>query len=380
MSSRKLLVLVIALALASGASAHRLPSEVVRFPFGSRPLAVRLDWGLKEAAGRGYRSGFWEGYSIRRLMGKRSSIGSFSSDAAWEPTFEEVITGKKKGFPDSEGRESVRREALLVLEDMKKKGQPEEKVWKDVAVLSLYEGVEQKMPSRVEMSSLDLPFNFKGLPLLWLGGADDVESLAWLKTVYAGSRTDEAKKRVLAAVGMHQSPALALPILEAALDGRESVSLRKDAAFWMGQQDDPRACVILLRAARADRSIEVRKHAVFALSQVELESSVDGLIELARTADDGEVRKQAVFWLSEKASRKALATLEEIADRDPEPRVQEQALFALSQLPDQQGVSALIKVARTHPNPRLRKKAIFWLGECGDHRAVEVLIEIVKKN
>lgn len=380
MLPRKLCLYVLALTLAGSAAAGRLPREVVRFPSGVRPLAVRLDWGLKEAAGRGYRAGFWEGYSIRRLMGERSSIGTFNCGAGEETTLEEVISGKKKEFPALPGQEAARRQARRVLDEMNKKGEPEKKIWKDVAVLVRYDGTTHRPPSRVEMSNLDLHFDFQGLPLLWLGGAENEESLAWLKTIYAGSPTDEAKKHVLAAVGMHQSPSLVIPILEATLNGRESVSLRMDAAFWIGQQDDPRACAVLLMTARNDRSLEVRKSAVFAISQVELEASTDGLIDLARKADDREVRKEAVFWLAEKASKKALATLEDLAYRDPETGVQEQALFALSELQNGEGVSALIKVAKTHPNPRIRKKAIFWLGECGDPRAVETLVEIVKKN
>jgi hypothetical protein len=378
-ANRKLLGLIAALGLAAGAAAQ-LPREVVRCRLSGRPLSARLEWGFSESASRGYHSGFWVGYSIRRLMGERSSIGTFGTDGAGHQTLEEIIAGRTEEFPGYDGRYGVRRQARRVLEDIEKKGQPDKKVWKDVAVLSRWENPGERTPVRIDMSSLDLPFDFGGLPFIWLDGAEDGESLAWLKAALAGSRSEEAKKHVLAAVGMHQSPALVLPILEAALAGRESVSLRKDAAFWIGQQNDPRACAILAATARSDRSLEVRKHAVFALSQVDLEDSVDGLIALARTADEAEVRKQAVFWLAEKASKKALAALGEIADRDPETAVQEQALFALSEFHDKEAIGILIRVAKTHPNARLRKRAIFWLGESGDPRAVEALIEIVKKD
>ena len=380
MPTKKLCLLVLALGLAgSAAVAGRLPLEVVRFPSSGRPLAVRLDWGLKEAAGRGYRTGFWEGYSIRRLMGESSSIGTIFCGAVDEPTLEEVISGNRKEFPALSARAAARGEARRVLDGLDRKGEPEKKVWKDVAVLIRYDGADRGPASCVEMSSLDLPFDFKGLPLVWLGSAEDAESLAWLKTVLAGSRSEEAKKHVLAAVGMHQSTDLVIPILEAALTSREPDSLRKEAAFWIGQQNDPRACAILLRTAQTDRCLEVRKHAVFALSQVELEASVDGLIAVARTADNREVRKEAVFWLSEKASKKSLAAIEDLVYHDEETSIQEQALFALSELPNGEGVSPLIKVAKSHPNPHVRKKAIFWLGECGDSRAIEALVEIARK-
>ncbi len=95
MPANKLCLLVLTIGLAGGAAAGGLPREVVRYPSAGRPLAVRLEWGLKEAAGRGYRHGFWEGYSIRRLMGERSSIGTINTGAD-EPAIEEIISGKRK--------------------------------------------------------------------------------------------------------------------------------------------------------------------------------------------------------------------------------------------------------------------------------------------
>ncbi len=377
MPAQKLLILLITVGLAGGAAAaSRPPREVVRCPSGDLTLAARLDWGLKEASVRPYPAGYWEGYSIRRLMGEHSSIGSFNCGTADEPTLEELLTGKKKEFPALSTQQTARR----VLSEMGGKHEPESKVSKEVAILFRFDKGKQRVVSRVDMSNLDLSFDFEGLPLLWLGGAEEGESLTWLKSVFAAGPTEKVKKEVLAAVGIHQSPALVIPILKAVLKGREPVDVRKDAAFWIGQQPDPKSCEILLGTARSDPSLEVRKHAVFALSQVDLEASVDGLIALAKTADDLEVRKQAVFWLSEKASMKALATLTELAERDPEAKVQEQALFALSEFHDPEALDALIRVAQTHPNPQVRKRAIFLLGDSGDPRAVDALVAIIKKS
>lgn len=377
MPARKLLILLIAVSLAGGgAAASRPPREVVRCPSSGLTLAARLDWGLKEASVREYTAGYWGGYSIRRLMGEHSSIGSFNCGTADEPTLEEILTGKRKEFPALTTQQTARR----ALAEMSGKHELEAKVWKEVAILFRFDKGKQRVVSRVDMSNLDLSFDFEGLPLLWLGGAEEGESLAWLKSVFAASPTEKVKKEILAAVGIHQSPALVLPILGAVLRGRESVHVRKDAAFWIGEQPDPKACEILLAAARSDPSLEVRKHAVFALSQVDLEASVDGLIALARGADSVEVRKEAVFWLSEKASKKALATLTELAERDPETKVQEQALFALSEFHDPEALTALIRVAKTHPNPQVRKRAIFLLGDSGDPRAVDALVAIIKKS
>jgi hypothetical protein len=313
-------------------------------------------------------------------MGERSYIGSWNHDRSrsTEPTIEEVLSGKKRLEPLMPRAERLSRTAREILDDLEMDRAAEKKVWKDVAILLRYEGDGSKDPDKVEMSNFELNFDFQGLPLIWLGDASDDQSLTLLRGLYAGTKREETRKHVLAAVGIHNTPALVIPILESVLVSRDADELRKDAAFWIGQQDDPAALKVLRRAARTDRSCGVRKGAVFAISQVELEAAIDELIDLARTADNAGVRHEAVFWLGQRASKKAGAALVEFATKDGDSRVQEQAVFALSQLPENQGVEPLIKIARTHPNPHVRKKAVFWLGECHDPRALEALIAIIK--
>jgi len=380
MSGRKALGLGLFALMAAALAAHELPREVIRYPGTGTAIGPRLEWALHEAKTRRYGSGFRVGYGIRKLMGERSYIGSWNDDRlrSTEPTIEEVLTGKRRVEPLMPRAEWLSRTAREVLDDLEMDRTAEKKVWKDVAILLRYEGDGSADPEKVEMSNFELDFDFQGLPLLWLGDASDDQSLTLLRGLYAGAKREETKKHVLAAVGIHNTPALVIPILESVLVSRDADELRKDAAFWIGQQDDPAALKVLRRAARTDRSCEVRKGAVFAISQVELEAAVDELIDLARTAESEDVRHEAVFWLGQRASKKAGAALVDFATKDGDSRVQEQAVFALSQLPENQGVEPLIKIARTHPNPHVRKKAVFWLGECHDPRALEALIAIVK--
>jgi hypothetical protein len=381
MFCRKALGLGLFALMAAVLAAHELPREVLVHPRPGDVLGSRAEWALREAGAKGYKSGFWVGYDIRRLMGEHSFIGSWNDDhGSAGPTLEEILTGRKRPESLVPRAERLRRTAKEVLDDLENDWKPEKKVWKSVAILLRY-GVgtwSQAGPDKVEMSNFELNFDFQGLPLLWLGDASDDQSLTLLRGLYAGAKREETKKHVLAAVGVHNTPALVIPILESVLASRDADELRKDAAFWIGQQDDAAALKVLRQAARTDRSCEVQKGAVFAISQVELEAAVDELIDLARTAENENIRHEAVFWLGQRASKKAGAALIDFATKDGDSRVQEQAVFALSQLPENQGVEPLIKIARTHPNPHVRKKAVFWLGECHDPRALEALIAIVK--
>ena len=372
-----LALLFVSLAAAGLSGRDRLPREVVKCPRPEDALASRKDWALAEAARAGYQDGFWVGWSVRRLMDENSHIGSFSTGRPPDVTLEELLTGKKN-IAAPVDREIIRRTAREILDGLEKPAKEDRKVWKDIALLSRYGAGPRPALENIRMSDVRLEVNLDDRPLLWLGGASDGESIGNLKKTFDGAPAGKVKEHLVAAIGIHGSPDLVLPFLEAVLKGGEADAVRKDAAFWVSQQDAPSALAILLRAAKTDRSLEVRKSAVFGISQVERAESVDELIALAKGADSERVRKEAVFWLGQKASKKAGEALVGFVYDDKDLKVREQAVFALSQLPDNQGVEPLIKIARTHPDPRVRKKAVFWLGECDDPRALATLVEIVK--
>lgn len=373
--------LVIAAAGIVGAPRHgptRPPSEVVRPPDGSAPLQARFDWALGRPAPSGAAKAFWIGYSVEKLMSERSFIGSYDSrKLGRELSVADILAGRKT--PAAAGATGdVRSAAKAVLDDLEARGKPERKVLKELGFFFKYEAGAKPVLVEVGLANLDSWFDFEAVPLFWLGKGEAGESIPLVERLYARAGNDEAREGLLAAAGCHDAPALAVPFLAKVLGGDGPEELRKNAAFWIGQQNDAKGLEILARAARADRSEEVREGAVFAISQVELPQAVDELIALARGADKSDVRKQAVFWIGQMASEKAGPALEEFARKDADIEIQEQAVFALSQLEGNQGVEPLIKLAKTHPDPRIRKKAIFWLGECDDPRALETLIAIIK--
>ncbi len=378
MGAKKALRAVLPLILAATLGGHELPREVVRHPRPGDALSARMEWARREARDRGYKTGFWAAYGISRMMEEHSHIGSFHPGSGENDlTLGEVISGKRLDRSAAASRD-IRATAREVLEGLERKAGPAKTIRKDVALLFRFNGAGRPGPEAVEISDLDCDFDLKGLPLVWLGGAPDNESLALIRGLYDAGGGEELRKDLIVAAGIHGAPALVIPFLEAVLKSRENDEVRKDAAFWIGQQGGPAALKILRAAALADPSAEVREGAVFGLSQIELEAAVDELIELARTAGNAEVRHEAVFWLGQRASRKAEAALVGFVDKNPDPEVQEQAVFALSELPDDQGVEPLIRIARTHPNPHIRAKAIFWLGECRDPRALDAIVAIVK--
>lgn len=58
--------------------------------------------------------------------------------------------------------------------------------------------------------------------------------------------------------------------------------------------------------------LEVRKQAVFALSQIRSDATIDALIDIARTNREPEIRRNAIFWLGQSDSPRAITFFEEI--------------------------------------------------------------------
>ncbi len=368
-----------ALAGATVAAPHndvRPPSQVINGAGEPGALTAKVAWARAQAVKSSPGRAYWVGYFIERLQGEHSTIGSCWGDGRARLTVSEVLAGKTR--PEQAGAGDIRKDAAAALEHLEKKGQPEKQVLKELGFFLKYEPGRPEALSRVEMSNLDLSFDFEGLPLYWLGRAPEDQSLALVRDVYGRENGEEARNGLVTAAGCHGSPTLVLPFLKSVLSGPGSDELRKDAAFWIGQQNDPESLRVLSQAARKDRSEDVREGAVFAISEIELPAAVDELIALAKGADKHDVRKQAVFWLSQIATKRSGPVLEGIAENDPDLEIQEQAVFALSELPGDEGLDALIRLAKTHKDARIRKKAVFWLGESDNPKALEAIVAIIK--
>ena len=383
-------ILAVLAALAAGAGlaaaaehgSNRPPSAVVRpdatgAAAGRPALEGNIAWALGQAPKAAPGRAFWVGYSIDRLQGEHSHIGSFRSGSAGRDlTVAEILAGRRPRKPrQARARSSGKRRGRRSM--ISRAGQAREEGRQRARLLPQYEPGKTPVLSQARPGNLELAFDFEGLTLFWLGKVPEDMSLALVERLYkppAMTTSGKTSSRWRAVTGLRRRHSR--PRGDPGSDASDE--LRKNAAFWIGQQNDAEGLKLLAKTARQDRSEEVREGAVFAISQIELPAAVDEIIALARSAEQRDVRKQAVFWLGQMASEKSGRALEEFARKDADTEIQEQAVFALSQLPENQGVDALIKLAKTHPDPRIRKKAVFWLGECDDPRALETLIGIVK--
>lgn len=347
-------------------------------------LARRWDWAVRMAGGGVFEKGGWIGYGITRLMGSNSHIGNFNSYPGVEQiTLESVILGRK---PDADAaisdEQRIENAVQLALREFEDEEVISSKVPKKVAILFRFQSprIRKDEVQAIKVSNLNLQVDLDDLPLIWLGQAENAQSLNFLEDLYEAAPSSRECKRLVMAIGVHDDKLQRLAILEKILKEDENYKVRKPAAFWLGQTDEPKALDILKRTIHSDPSDKVREHAVFAISRMELDGVTDELIEIARKGKDRKVREKAIFWLGQRASKRAEAAIQDIVYSGESTEIQKKAVFALTQLPDNRGLDRIIKIAKDHPNIKVRKHAIFWLGQNKDPQALEALIDIINND
>jgi hypothetical protein len=239
--------------------------------------------------------------------------------------------------------------------------------------------VQNGVVGKVRAFSEDCALDAGGLPFLFLTGVSPRESLDVLGglagSLAGGDRGEDQVGPVLAAIALHADPGADV-LLEKLMARGQPLELRKQAAFWLGNERGRRGFEIL-RGAISDPDADFRQHLTFCLSQSSAPDALPTLIRMAHHDPEGEVRGQALFWLAQKAGDRAAETIQDAIRDDPDEDVKERAVFALSQLRGDQAVTELIRVARTNRTPEVRKKAIFWLGQSRDPRALDFIEKIL---
>ena len=95
-------------------------------------------------------------------------------------------------------------------------------------------------------------------------------------------------------------------------DGRPQQTRRSAVFWLSQQAGDRITRELSDFVSDGDQDRELRKHAVFALSQRPRDESIPELMRIARNHRDPEIRRQAMFWLGQSNDPRAVALFEEI--------------------------------------------------------------------
>jgi len=255
--------------------------------------------------------------------------------------------------------------------------------------------------TRLHVGNAALPLRFGRGTLYWLGRSSDAASVSRLQALYAGNSA--FRRDFVTAVGTHLDADAAVPVLVDWLEAGDTLTIRREAASWLGRHGHPTgvqaleralredsstsvrssvaralarvaspdvAVAALLRAARNDENQSVRRSAVQALAEVEGDRGASALAELIENPPTGtpaSVRSDAVAQLGRQARsgptpRATVDMLSRISRDDADASVRMQAAQSLMQLPDVATVSFLADLANNHPDARIQQRAVQALG------------------
>ena len=236
------LLLVISLFLLVPPNAHSL--SVTKYPDQSATLIDRWEWAKQNVP----KKEVWIAYSIQQSMPENEIIGSFYGGHERFPTIYEILTGNKRTFrPNMRNIGDGQFFGKAQLTSTQGRG---EIVSREIAILFGFSGNRM---DRVEVSMIDLQFNFRKRDLLWLGAATQEQSINFLQNFYKKQTDTKMTEDLLDAIGIHRSPALVVPFLKEILNSHANDDLRAKAAFWLGNQNDPAALKVLVEVIGSEK-------------------------------------------------------------------------------------------------------------------------------
>ncbi len=152
--------------------------------------------------------------------------------------------------------------------------------------------------------------------IFWIGQGDDPDRMEFLKTLYAQLKSHSARDKILFSVSQIEGRESQRWLLSVAGDQTESIELRKQALFWVGQSDIPVTELFDLYERMPSR--DMKEQLIFVYSQRDEKAAVDKLFAIARTETDRELRKKAIFWLSQSDDPRVADFLASLLEKPPQ--------------------------------------------------------------
>jgi len=156
-----------------------------------------------------------------------------------------------------------------------------------------------------------MPAELRGQAAFWLG-RQRLADLDYFKKLYTQTKNEEVRGQVIQAVVNLKSKESGQWLLDLAKDKSQDTESRKNAIFWASKSTslDLDQLAGIYAAARSDQ--EIQNQVLFVYSRRSEPAAVDKLIAIARTDDSIEMRKEALFWLGRTDDPRARQLLKDL--------------------------------------------------------------------
>lgn len=144
----------------------------------------------------------------------------------------------------------------------------------------------------------DIANELRANAIFWISQNPDAGGATYLIELYSRLEDEELKERVLFGIAQSPSAEGMRWLLERVGDRRESVEIRKNALFWVGQMGGLQAAELQDLYHTLD-DVEMKLQVIFVASQASDGAAIDFLMEVARSEPDSELKRRALFWLGQ---------------------------------------------------------------------------------
>jgi HEAT repeat protein len=146
--------------------------------------------------------------------------------------------------------------------------------------------------------SAQTPDGVREQAIFWLGQRRSQENADFLRSLFAKTRDDDIRKKILFSLSQMRAFGNDRWLLDIALDESHSEDLRGHALFTAGQAGIAGSELVTIYDRLSDP--EVKKKLIWIMSESRDRAATDKLIDIARKDADREMRKEALFWLGQK--------------------------------------------------------------------------------
>ncbi len=145
----------------------------------------------------------------------------------------------------------------------------------------------------------------------WIGQLNSDEALSILKDAVYHDKTEDVREQAIFAISQMDDDKSTESLIAIARDKSLQKDTRSKGMFWLGEKASQKAFKTLKDIVEDDEDSEIQRQALFALTQND-EHGVDEIIRIAKTHPNKKVRREAIFWLGQSEDPRALETLVDI--------------------------------------------------------------------